>query len=417
MNKNLKTNILWNAIGNLIYMACQWLITVIVANAESFRDAGVLSIAMSVSATFQTLAMFGIRNYQVSDVEEQYSNSAYVGFRVVTCGAAMIGCIGFSVITGYIGKQLLAIFLFMLFRLAENFSDVLHGIAQKNQRLDLAGKSFAIKGVGILSIFLLSYRMSGSLNVGLAAIAVFSCASTALFDALVIKRVAQFAFWEDWRKCLSLARETAPLCAYLFLSAAMTTVPKLFLGESMGEEILGAYSSIFAPALLIQAAMGYIYTPFAQVLGKYREDNDYRGFFSLSLKLTGAIASLTVLMLVAAYFLGDWALVLIFGEDILPYVSYLIPILFAIAATSFFAFLCMLATVLRNFLWLLLSCGAGLLTEVAVTVSWIKALGASAASYSLILGMSISSLILMLGLGIRMISVRNKSIKEDKTYE
>ena len=185
----------------------------------------------------------------------------------------------------------------------------------------------------------------------------------------------------------------------------------------MGEEILGAYSSIFAPALLIQAAMGYIYTPFAQVLGKHREEHDYRRFFSLSLKLTGAIAVLTVVMLIAAYFLGEWVLTLIFGIDILPYVSYLIPILFAISATSFFAFLCMLATVLRNFFWLLLSCGAGLLTEVAVTVSWIHARGANAASYSLILGMSLSSLILMLGLGIRMFSVRNKTVKEDKTYE
>ena len=67
----LKSGMIWNALGNIIYLACQWLITILVANIGNFEDAGLLSIAMSVSATFQTFALFGIRNYQVSDINEK----------------------------------------------------------------------------------------------------------------------------------------------------------------------------------------------------------------------------------------------------------------------------------------------------------------------------------------------------------
>ena len=117
--QNLKKNMLWNAAGNLIYLLSQWLITIFVANIGDFSDAGLLSIAMSVSATFQTVAMFGIRNFQVSDVENKYSDTCYVTLRSVTCIFSLALCMGFSLISGYRSGQLLAIFLFMLFRLSE----------------------------------------------------------------------------------------------------------------------------------------------------------------------------------------------------------------------------------------------------------------------------------------------------------
>lgn len=393
--QNLKKNMLWNAAGNLIYLICQWLVTVLVTNIGAFRDAGLLSVAMSVSATFQTVAMFGIRNYQVSDVENKYSDTCYVSLRVLTCAAALLACTVFSLVTGYRGEQLLAITWFMLFRLAENFSDVLHGIAQKRGRLDIAGKAFAIKGVGLVAVFLTGYKLGGSLNAGLACMALFSCASTILYDLLVTRRLSHFRIVEKGTACLSLARETAPLCLYLFFSAAISTVPKLILERQCGEEILGAYSSIFAPALLIAAAAGYLYTPFiASFANAYREKQN-RAFLSLFGKLAAAIAVLGGLSLLAASLFGDFALKLIFGEKILAYADLLVPILLFIFLNALFAFLCMLEVVLRDFGWLLIACAAGLLTELLLTGTWIERSGVNATSYSLMLGAALPSLVML----------------------
>ena len=295
--QNLKKSMIWNAAGNLIYLMSQWIVTVLVTNIGEFRDAGLLSVAMSVSATFQTVAMFGIRNYQVSDVENKYSDTCYAFFRVITCAAALVACMVASLIGGYGGEQLLAIALFMLFRLAENFSDVLHGIAQKRGRLDIAGKAFAIKGVGLVVVFLAAYAWSGWLCAGLFGMAAFSIGSTLLYDLSATKRLSDFGLVSRERDWLHLAKETAPLCLYLFFSAAISTLPKLILERACGEDILGAYSSIFAPALLIAAAAGYLYTPFIPSFANAYREKRCREFLLLFAKLGAAIAALAVSLL------------------------------------------------------------------------------------------------------------------------
>ena len=395
---NLKAGILWNAAGNLIYLISQWLITVLVATMGSFRDAGVLSIAMSVSATFQTLALFGMRNYQVSDIEERYSNTCYVGFRVVTCAAALVGCVAFALIAGYAGETLVAILLFMLFRLTENFSDVLHGIAQKNDRLDIAGKSFAVRGVCVLAIFVAVFGVSHSLVASLGAMAAFSFGAMMLYDVRAVLRVSAFGLSLKGSRWQALARETIPLCVYFFLYAAITTVPKLILERRCGEEILGAYSSIFAPALLVQAAVAYVYTPFAQIFAAHRASGDRTAFLRLFGRISAVIGGVSAVVLVAAQFLGAWGLQLVFGARILPYVGFLTPILIAITLTSFFGFLCMLAVVLRRFSWLLAACGVGFLLCAVLTAPFIKLLDVNGTSYSLCAAMLASSVLLMVGI-------------------
>ena len=395
---SLKNSMIWNAVGNAVYLACQWLITILVANIGNFTDAGILSIAMSVSATFQTFALFGIRNYQVSDIDEKYSDNTYVTFRIITCILALVSCTVFAIISKYSFDIILCIALFMLFRLAENFSDVLHGILQKNGRLDLVGKSFVIKGIGILVLFIVAYSTTKSLILALLFMSSFSILSTIFFDSIATKRVKNFGLDLRFKNSFSLAKETLPLCIYLFLSAAIATIPKLILEKNTSEEILGIYSSIFAPAILIQAVLGYIYTPFATPLAEYKAKGEIRKFINLSLKITIAICIFTIVMIVSGSLLGEFALTLLFGEDILPYVYLLLPILLAISALAIFAFLCMLAIILRNTLFLIISSAIGFAFTIIITLPMINKFSINGTSYSLIASVLIAIVILIIGI-------------------
>ena len=411
---SIKQNMLWNAVGNVVYLICQWLITVLVTVFGGFEDAGLLSIAMSVSGTFQTVAMFGIRNYQVSDLEGKYSDSCYMGFRMLCCVAAMVLCVGFSLISRYLGAQLLAICLFMLFRLAESYSDALHGIAQKNGRLDIAGKSFAMKGVGLLACFLVGYLTSNSLNVGLLCMMLLSLLVTVVYDLPTVKKVAHFRLFEPAKDCMGLGLETWPLCVYLFLSAALSTVPKLILEKQCGEVLLGAYSSIFAPAMLLQAATGYLYNPFATQFTEHLQSGSKRNFKTLLAKLCGAILVIAVLALVAAQFLGEFALVLVFGEQIRAYVDLLNPILIVNFGISFLGMFCMITVVLRKFWRLLSACGAALLVCVLLTSPLLKRFGANGASYSLIAACLLGILILAIGVLIDISRMQTEASAENE---
>ncbi len=394
--ENLKKNMLWNAAGNLIFLGCQWLITVLVTKLGNFTDAGLLSLAMSVSATFQTVAMFGIRSFQVSDIENKYSDTQYVGFRIISCLAAMTGCIVFSLVSGYLGGQLLAIFLFMLFRLSENFSDVIHGIAQKNGRLDIAGKAYAIKGIGILVVYLVTYLLTKNINLSIGAMALLSWAATILYDILTVKKLSGFRLWERKLRWFPLAKETAPLCVYLFISAAMATVPKLVLERQMGEDTLGIYSSVFAPALLISSAAGYLYSPFVPTFAERYKEKSYKSFWKLFGGITLAISVFGAVALVAAHFFGELALKLLFGDKILAYTYLLIPVLIAIFASAIFTFIATLSVVIRDFLGLIVACGAALLLEAVATGKWLTHSGINATSYSYIAACVLAGVILFL---------------------
>lgn len=403
---------IWNAVGNVIYLICQWLVVVFVTQMGGFFDAGVLSIAMSVSATFQTIALFGIRNFQVSDIRGEYTDTHYVGFRVVTCALALVLCMAFALATRYWGIQLLAIFLFMIFRLAENFSDVLHGIAQKNGRLDIAGKSFAFKGIGTLIAFYFTFQVSCNLCLSLFFMALFSIAQTIFFDVLVIRRFSDFSLFAKPSEYLPMAIKTLPLCAYLFFHSAISTIPKIILERLSGEEILGAYSSVFAPALLISAAAMYLYQPFAGTFAAAHRDGNRKAFLLLLFKIVSALAILSGVMLIAAHFLGAFALTLIFGDEILEYTYMLTPILFGIIGIAFLSLLETLAVILRDFVWLLIGCGLGVISELIFVSLLIRSCGANGASFGLIMATVSASAILFCR--IMILAGKNERRKEDE---
>lgn len=410
--QNMKKNVIWNAIGNITYLVCQWVVTVLVTVIGGFEDAGVLSIAMSVSATVQTLAMFGIRSYQVSDLKNKYTDTCYVGFRTLTCALAMIVCVIFSLVSGYLGGQLLAICLFMIFRLAESYADVLHGIAQKNGRLDIAGKSFTVKGIGLLICFLVGYVLSKELNIGLLCMMLFSLSVTLVYDLPSAKRLAIFSLLDTPRHCARLAMETLPLFVYLFLYSALSTVPKLILEGQCGEVILGAYSSIFAPAMLLQAATGYLYNPFATQFAQHLGEGDRKKFCSLLIKIVLAMLVIAIVVMFLAQFLGEFALVLVFGEKIKEYVLFLNPILIVNFAISFLGFFCMLTVVLRKFKRLLLGCGAAFAICLFLTKPLIGQYEANGCSYSLILACVVGIAVLATGTALDVYKINQKAISD-----
>lgn len=79
---SVKANMLWNSLGSMTYLACQWLITIVVVRLSSgYEDAGLLSLAMSVVGIFGTFANYKMGTYQISDISRENTLGEYMGFR------------------------------------------------------------------------------------------------------------------------------------------------------------------------------------------------------------------------------------------------------------------------------------------------------------------------------------------------
>ena len=89
----------FNSMGSLFYLLCQWLLTVVVVPLCSFEAAGILTLAISLTNVFFTLATFGIRIFQVSDSQGKYGPGLYISTRVFTCLCSFALCAAFLLCT------------------------------------------------------------------------------------------------------------------------------------------------------------------------------------------------------------------------------------------------------------------------------------------------------------------------------
>ena len=89
---SLQESIIWNSVGSIIYLFTQWLITILVVRIAGVDTAGNLTLAMSASNIFYSVAMQGIRNYQVSDVKGKYRDKTYISSRIWACLFSVFLC-------------------------------------------------------------------------------------------------------------------------------------------------------------------------------------------------------------------------------------------------------------------------------------------------------------------------------------
>lgn len=150
---SIQASVMWNSIGSIFYLGCQWLLTVLVVRIAGVDTAGTLSLAMSVCNIWYCISVYGMRNFQVSDTQNKYENGTYIFSRYLTSVAALVGCLIYILVIGYDWEQRICILLYFLFKFSEALFDVYAGIFQKEWRLDYAGKSMLIRGVLSITVF------------------------------------------------------------------------------------------------------------------------------------------------------------------------------------------------------------------------------------------------------------------------
>lgn len=143
----LKKSIMWNTVGSVYYAFCQWVMTVaIIYMTKDYWPVGLFGLAMSVTNSFSSIASFGMRSFQVSDIKNVYSNENYVTSRRITCFVAYLACIIYSIFICSSIEEIVCILIFMVIRVIDSTEDVYQGVLQVNWRFDVIGKSFIARG-------------------------------------------------------------------------------------------------------------------------------------------------------------------------------------------------------------------------------------------------------------------------------
>lgn len=328
MQRNCKTsplstqsNALWNAAGCFFYLGCQWLTTIfVVLLSTDFENSGILAFAMSIGNMFSAIGLYKVRTYQVSDINSEYNPNNYVGFRFITIGIGAAATIAYLLIGAGLNAFTFASIAYMLFKVDETLNDVFFGIEQKSCRMDYIGKSQFLRGVATILGFTLPLILFDNLVTAILGMALLCASITILYDR---RNAMMFGFTKPsisrtQIKQLALAC-LMPTIAN-FLATSIVSVARQKYGLLYGESMLGIYASIATPAVLVQAAASYLYSPLIGKLALTLSNGGIQAFRQGLIKTIGVMLAAICAMCTTVSGAGIWGLPILFGESIASYV-------------------------------------------------------------------------------------------------
>lgn len=387
--KTIKSNILWNVVGASFFCACQWIMSILIVHIAGYKEAGYLSLGLSLTNTFINIGYYSIRSFQVSDVDNQYYSSTYVSHRLITCILAYVLYLTFVIVNGYSLYVTLFLLTFMLYRLLESFVDVFHGIDQKAWRLDIVGKSYIYRGILMLGGFIVIEIVTKDLV--LTSVSMFClCMIVVIFYDIPKARDVDFFRWE-WNKerLWNLTKKCFPLLVYSLSINAIMLLPRYCLEQYKGSTILGYYASVSTPAAMIQLLAVFIFNPYIQLFAEYIKNNRKKKFLILIIRILFMIITLVILCWIASYFAGEWGLKLLFTEEIVPYSYLLVSTVFCCGLLALSLFLGTVLIVLREFKTLTIGALSGLFVSMISSISFIKKMGINGVNNALVCALSI----------------------------
>lgn len=396
---SIRRNMLWNSVGSLVNLGCQWLISILVVRlSEGFGAAGVYSLAISVYGIFSQLAQYRTYTYQVSDVSGENSPGEYLAFRGVTCLAAMAATMAYACLTCQ-SDVLLAIFLYALYKMASLMIDVLHASDQQAHRMDYVGISLAAQGVASVAVFVLVFSSTHSLELTLLAMAASVAAIGVAYDLPHARRLAEIVPRISPSKARHLLVRCAPVVVAGIACSAAPSVPRQYLSAVMGNAALGVYASVAAPVALIQMSASYIYNPLLGYFSERFARRDSRGFARLLAATLLGIVAVGVACALGLELFGAQILSLVYGEGILEHLYLLQPLVFCAVVTGLMWFVNDLLISLRGFGSTLAGSLIALASSLIVMVPAVSVLGMNGVTAANVISCLAATVFMLVSLG------------------
>ena len=397
MKKQLHRNLIFNTAGSLLFYLCQAAVNLFVVGLAGIEASGVLALAMTTANVCVSFAGYGMRTFQVSDLEHKYSDRTYLLSRQLTVGAAWLGCLGFAFLNAYSAQQRWVMVLFTGYRLVESWSDVWHGYLQRAERMDIVGISFGARGLVTAVVITAGLLLTHDLVLTVGILFLLNALYVVLVDVPLARRYA--ALGRDaagstgvW----ALLWECLPLALYASLNTTIGSTPRYFCERLLGSEPLGRFNAIFVPVLILQVAAVYLFVPFITTFARLWTDRDGTGYRRALRIMLLLLAALFVVGCGGVALLGRWGLHLLYPTqpELWAQWTLLFPLVLCCTFTVLATILCNLLTICRDMRGLILGNLIGLAAALIASPLLIPPLGIWGTAWATIAGIAAQSLAL-----------------------
>ena len=402
-----------NIIGTTAYLGTQWVMLISVVHMMDYDYAGMFSLAITITSLFFIISSFGLRQYQVTDINGEFTNIQYLIARTVSITIGFFLCMVFLFFSSYESLQRKVVLLYMLYKSLESASELIYGYYQNDGRFDFICISLVLKGLLQLGAFLLGLWYCVDLCVALIFMCIAILGVLVLYDLPRIKRKIipiKPMCRPDYKHLLRLLYKCSPMVVVLVTTPLLQAIPRIYFEAKFSSELFGVFSSVAAPTVIFTVLVSSALIPFLPKFTEYYETNDYKRLARLIYGSIGITIGFGFFSLMALLLLGEWALVVLYGEDIRPWFEIIYSITISIILTSVLSCFVSLFIAVRKTAMLAVILLAGCLICYITTPSLITRFEMDGISYAMITGQVASILALtVLAMGI-LSKVRSKTM-------
>lgn len=342
----------WNSASAMLNSFQTVIILMVISRIDGVTDAGNFVIAYAIANLLIMIGKYGVRQYQVSDVKEQFSFRDYLGARWISTAAmeaAALAYIGVQTASGaYDPEKSIVVFLICGAKAVDAFEDVFHGMFQQHRRLDIAGKIWTLRLLVYIVEFMVLYAWVRNLILTAAV-----CLATTILLALWLNGTVMKSRVLTWTRGRTpggirrLLGDCLPIFVSTFLMAYVANAPKYSIDVVLSSQEQAQFNYIFMPVFVISLLSTFIYQPMINKLAVLWHQGQLPRFWRLIFRQVLFVAGLTALAMAAGALLGIPVLSAMYGVDLSQYRRELIILLLGGGMVALINFFTMVITVTR----------------------------------------------------------------------
>lgn len=394
---------IWYSLGGVLNAGQSAILLMVISRTNSIEDAGIFAIGYAIACLALSVGNYGIRNFQATDVNDNYDFHTYLTTRLIT-DIAMLILIGFYVVKGlfileYSIDKCLVIILLGISKLIDSIEDVFHGMYQKKGRLDVAGRCLTTRYIILLFSYIFGLVLFHNLVLATFISVLFSLIYFVFTISVTIgdfHEKIELRFGD--KNIIKLLVDCVSLFAGGFFALYIANAPKYAIDAHRTEVEQACFNYIFMPVYVINLLNTFIYQPMLTQMADMYAKNFRKEFYRVFFKQIMYITLLFICMIVGGWFLGIPILSILYNTKLDEYKVAFMVLLIGSGFLATEGYVASVIVLMRKQSYLLIGYGISTLTALFCSNHVVMNYGVIGAAvlYSAIVGLQMLVFVVLL---------------------
>ena len=321
MEKDLqfKKNFIWNILGTGFNAFNSLFFMIIATRVNGIEQAGVFTLAFSTACILYAIGLYAGRVYQVTELDNKISDKDFIVNRIITCFSMIIFLILFCMFRKYDLEKAVIFLLLTVYKALDAFSDIIYGILQKHDKLDIVGKSLFVKSLLSIILFLIIDLLIKNMIISIISMIIVYIIIIFIYDFRKSYKYIDFKQKVNWKNVISILKKGFFVFAISFLGMYVVNAPKYSIDNYLTSDYQTIFGIIVMPATIMSLVAQFLIHPYLNQIVEFYKNKDLKGLEKILLKIIGIIIAFGILATILGYLIGTQVLGLIYGIDLSMY--------------------------------------------------------------------------------------------------